>query len=109
MVRLSTRPCPLSTSQARSISASARAVWRGGKTSLRLGEGGRDVGTECRLVFPHGKDVVASPLDHLRTHITVREHGVAGDDLALDREHSQQFQRGLVLVGLGIRASAHFE
>src|SRR5271166_1170846 len=61
IVRFSTRPCPVSTSQARSTSASARAVWRGGKPSIRLSEGGRDVGTECRLVFLHGKDVVASP------------------------------------------------
>ena len=41
--RFSIRPCPLSTSQARSISASRRAAWRGGKAGLGLGEGGRDV------------------------------------------------------------------
>jgi hypothetical protein len=34
----------------------------------------------------------------------VREHGVAGDDLALDRQHSQELQRGLVFVGLGINS-----
>jgi hypothetical protein len=32
----------------------------------------------------------------------VREHGVAGDDLAFDRQHPQELQRGFVLVGLGI-------
>src|SRR5271165_1463747 len=62
IVRFSTRPCPVSTSQARSTSASARAVWRGGKPSIRLSEGGRDVGTECRLVFLHGKDVAKEPI-----------------------------------------------
>jgi hypothetical protein len=41
--RLSIRPCPLSTSQDRSISSSRRAAWRGEKAGLGLGEGGRDV------------------------------------------------------------------
>src|SRR5450759_3938931 len=83
--RFSIRPCPLSTSQARSTSASRRAAWRGGKAGLRHGEGGRDVLAECRLVLLHRQDVITPVLDHLGTHVTVREHGVAGDDLALDR------------------------
>ena len=32
----------------------------------------------------------------------MREHGIAADDFALQRQHPQQLQRGLVLVGLGI-------
>ena len=32
----------------------------------------------------------------------MREHRVARDDLVLDRQHPQEFQSGLVLVGLGI-------
>src|SRR5947209_7733994 len=100
--RLSIRPCPLSTSHARSTSAARRAAWRGGKAGHRRGEGGRDVPGGCRLVLLHRQDVITPPVDHRRTKIAVREHGVAGDDLALDREHPQQFQRGLVLVGLGI-------
>jgi hypothetical protein len=32
----------------------------------------------------------------------VREHGISGDDLALQSQHAQQFQRGLMFVGLGI-------
>ena len=74
----------------------------GGKAGLRLGKGGRDVFAECRLVLLHRQDVIASPFDHLRTKSAMREHRVARDDLVLDRQHRQEFQSGLVLVGLGI-------
>ena len=100
--RFSIRPCPLSISQARSISASRRAAWRGGKAGLRLGKGSRDVPAERRLVLLHRQHVITSPFDHLRTEIAVREHAIASDDLALDREHPQELQSGLVLIGLGI-------
>jgi hypothetical protein len=102
MVRFSIRPCPLSISQARSPSAARRAVGRGGKADLRRGEDGRDVGPQRGLVLRDRQHVVASSFDHRGAHITVREHGVAGDDFALHREHAQQFQRGFVLVGRGI-------
>src|SRR5262249_47361885 len=49
-----------------------------------------------------GQDVVPTLFDDLRTDIAVGEHRVAGDDLALDRHDTQQFQRGLVFVGLGV-------
>ena len=41
-------------------------------------------------------------LDDLRAQVALAEHGVAEDDLPLDRQDAQQFQGGLVLVGLGI-------
>jgi hypothetical protein len=34
--------------------------------------------------------------------VAVREHGVGGHHLALKRQHPQQTQGGLVLVGLGV-------
>jgi hypothetical protein len=54
------------------------------------------------LVLVDGNDVIASSVGPLFTTIAVRDQGVARDDLALDREHSQQFQCRLVFVGLGI-------
>ena len=100
--RFSTRPCPLSTSEARSISAWRCAAWRGGKAGLWLGEGGSDVLGQRRLVLLHRQDIITAPFDHGRADIAVREHGIAADDFALQRQHPQQLQRGLVLVGLGI-------
>jgi hypothetical protein len=92
----------LSTSHARSILPSRHAAWRGGKAGLGHGESGRDVGPECRLVLLDGQDVVPTPLDDFGTDVAVREHGVAGDDLVLHRQHPQQFQRGLMFVGLSV-------
>ena len=67
--RFSTRPCPLSTSEARSISAWRRAAWRGGKAGLWLGEGGSDVLGQRRLVLLHRQDIITAPFDHaLRRH-----------------------------------------
>src|SRR5205814_3352349 len=100
--RFSTRPCPLSTSHARSISAWRRAVWRGGKAGLWLGEGGRDVLGERRLVLLHRQDVITASVDDGRAHIAVREHGIAGDHFALQGQDPQEFQRRFVLVGLGV-------
>jgi hypothetical protein len=54
------------------------------------------------LVLLDGQDVIAPALDHLFADIAVREHGIACDDSALDREHAQQFQGRLVFVGLGV-------
>src|SRR4051794_17093050 len=95
--RSSIRPCPLSTSRARSTSASPRATWRGGKAGRGLGEGRRDVPGQRRLVLLDRQDVVAPALDHGRADVAMGEHSIAGDDLALEREHSQQLQGGLVL------------
>jgi hypothetical protein len=81
---------------------SRHAAWRGGKAGLGRGESGRDVGPKCRLVLLDGQDVVPTPLKDFRADVAVREHGVAGDDLVLHRQHPQQFQRGLVFVGLGV-------
>ncbi len=92
----------MSISRASSISASRRAVCREGKAGLWLGEGGRNVFPERRLVLLDWEHVISSSFDDLRTKITVREHCVTRDDLVLDRDHSQNFQGGLVLVGLGI-------
>src|SRR5262245_13199676 len=102
IARRSIRPCPLSTVPARSISAWCRAAWRGGKAGLWLGEGGRDVPGERRLVVLHRQDIIAAPVDDGRADIAMGEQGIAGDDLAADRQHPQQLQRRLVLVGLGI-------
>jgi hypothetical protein len=101
-VRLSIRPCPLSAAHARSILPSRHAAWRGGKADLGHGDSGRDVGPECRLVLLDGQDVVPTPLDDFGADVAVREPGVAGDDPVLHRQHPQQFQRGLVFVGLSV-------
>ncbi len=103
-VRVSIRPCPLSTSQACSTSTCCRAVWRGGKAGLGLGKDGRDVRPQRRLVRLDRPHVVASPAEHLRADVAVREHDVAGDDLALQGQHPQEFQCRFVFVGLGIHA-----
>jgi hypothetical protein len=100
--RFSIRPWPLSISHACSISASRRALWRGGKAGLRLGECRHDVLAKCRLILFHGQDVIASSIDHFRANIAVREHSVSCDNFALERQYPQEFQRGLVFVGLGI-------
>jgi hypothetical protein len=102
MARFSMRPCPLSFSDARSISAARRADWRGGKTGLWLGEDSRDVRQQCRLVFLDWEDVVPPSFDHLGTDIAMRKHCITGDDLASNRQYPQQFQSRFVFVRLGI-------
>jgi hypothetical protein len=56
------------------------------------------------LVVFDGEHVVAAPRQHSRADVLLAEHGVAGDDLAFQRQDAQQFQGGLVLIGLGIDA-----
>ncbi len=53
------------------------------------------------IVFDR-QDVVASSFEDLGTNIAMREHRIARNDLALDRQHSQQFQRRLVFIRLGV-------
>jgi hypothetical protein len=102
MVRFSMRPCPLSVSDARSISASRCADCRGGKAGLWLGEDSRDVRYQRRLVFLGYEDVITPSFDYLTANIALREHRIAGDDLALNRQYPQHFQSRLVFIGLSI-------
>jgi hypothetical protein len=104
MVRFSMRPWPLSFSDARSISASRRAAWRGGKTGLWLGEDRRNVRQQRRLVFLDRQDVVSPSFDHLGTDIAMREHCISGDNLSSDRQYPKQFQSRFVFVRLGIHS-----
>jgi hypothetical protein len=85
IARFSMRPCPLSDSDARSISASRRADWRGGKAGLRLGKDSRDIRQQRRLVFLNRQNVVAPSFDDRGTNITVRKHRIASDNFALNR------------------------
>ena len=104
MLRFSTRPCPLSFSDARSISDSRRAAWRGGKTGLWLGEDGRDIRQQRRLVFLDRQDVISPSLDDLNTNVAMRKHCITGDDLALNWQYPEQFQSGFVFVRLGVHS-----
>src|SRR5208337_2546479 len=83
----------------RSYPWNSRASWPGTAIFLSPPPG---LIEKLRLVLLHRQDVIASPFDHLRTKIAMREHRVARDDLVLDRQHPQEFRSGLVLVGLGI-------
>src|SRR6516162_473229 len=102
MVRFSTRPCPLVVSEACSISDSRRATRRGGKAGFRLGKDGLDIGPQRRLIVLDWQDVVASFFNDLGTSIAMCEHRITCNDLALNRQHSQQFQRRLVFIRLGV-------
>jgi hypothetical protein len=102
MVRFSMRPWPLSFSDARSISASRRAAWRGGKTGLWLGEDSRNVCQQRRLVFLDRQDIVSTSFNYAGAEIALREHCISSDDLASDRQYPQQFQRRFVFVRLAI-------
>jgi hypothetical protein len=94
----------LSFSDARSISASRRAAWRGGKAGLWLGEDSGNVCQQRRLVFFDGQEVVSPSFDYLGAEITLREHCISSDDLASDRQYPQHFQSGFVFVRLGIHS-----
>ena len=45
---------------------------------------------------------LAALLDDFLAHVALAEHGIAEDDAALDGQDAQQFEGGLMLVGLGI-------
>ena len=98
------RPWPLVFSDARPISASRRAAWRGGKTGLWLGEDSRNVRQQRRLVFLDRQDVVSPSFDHFGADITMREHCISGDDLPSDRQYPQHFQSRFVFVRFGIHS-----
>lgn len=51
------------------------------------------------------KNVVASRANDLGTDITLAEHGIAGDDVAADRQDAHQLKGGLVFIGLGVHAN----
>jgi hypothetical protein len=61
-----------------------------------------DVSLQSPLVALDRKQVVAALLDDLRAQVALAKHRIAQDDAALDGQDAQQFQSGLVLVGLGI-------
>ena len=76
-------------------------------TARLLDESGIDiilVGDSLGMVVLGYQDIVPSPVADVLGHVAVGEHGVAGDHLALDRQHPQQPQGRLVLVGLGVDA-----
>jgi hypothetical protein len=54
------------------------------------------------LVVLHRQDIITTLVEDGRANVAMGEHGIAGDDLATDRQHPQELQRRLVLVGLGI-------
>jgi hypothetical protein len=56
------------------------------------------------LVVFDGEHVVAAARPHCFADVLVAEQGVAGDHLALQGQDAQQFEGGLVLIGLGIDA-----
>jgi hypothetical protein len=65
---------------------------------------GLDLGRQLRLVVLDDQQVIrAAGADGLG-HIAVGEHGVAGHHLARKGQHTQEFQGGLVFVGLGVDA-----
>src|SRR5919206_304824 len=57
-----------------------------------------------RLIVLDRQEVVAAGGDDRGADVAVGEHRVAGDDLAGQRQHAQQLQRRLVLVGLAVDA-----
>src|SRR4029450_6660278 len=101
-VRFSIRPCPLSTVVARSMQAWRCALWRGGKAGLGLGESGRDVGAQGRLVVLDRQDVVPAACDYRGADLAVSLDGVGGEDPAVQGQDRQHLQRRLQLVGLGV-------
>jgi hypothetical protein len=54
------------------------------------------------LVFLDREDVIPTGLKHLLAKVPVGEHAIARDDFARHRQDPQQFQGGLMLVGLGL-------
>src|SRR5260370_35734938 len=69
---------------------------------LRVSQPGIYVCCQRRLVVFPGKNVVAAGLDNLRAEVALAEQGIAGEDVPRDRQNTQQSQRRLVFVGLGI-------
>lgn len=67
-----------------------------------VAEPGLDVDHRARLVVLSEQQVVAAPVDHLLGQVTLAGGGIAGDDLALQRQDAEQFEGGLVFVGPGI-------
>ena len=72
-----------------------------------MAEARRDIRLQARLILLDKEEVVAPLRDDLLAEVALAEDGVAGDDAALDRQDAQQFQGGLVLVGLGIDFDLH--
>jgi hypothetical protein len=56
------------------------------------------------LIVLRHEDVIAPGLDHLLNQISLTEHRIARHHFARQGYDPQQFQRGLVFVGLGIDA-----
>jgi hypothetical protein len=54
------------------------------------------------LVVFDEEEIIALLCDDRRANVTLAEHGVTDDDPALDRHDAQQFESGLVFIGLGI-------
>ena len=67
-------------------------------------EPGGYVGGQTFLVVLDREEVVPTLADDLRADVLLAEHRVAGDDPALQRQHAEQLQGGLVLVGRGLDA-----
>lgn len=105
-MRFSTRPCLFSTCACKRSGDTGSGS--GGKSRRNLAgaclevEPRGDVSLQAQLIAFDREEVVPFTLDYLRTQVTLAEHGIAKDDMALDRQNAEQFESGLVFVGLGI-------
>lgn len=57
---------------------------------------------ERRLVVLDGEQVIAPAPGGRGAHVLLAEHGIPGDHSSGQREYAQQFQCGLVFVGLAV-------
>jgi len=62
----------------------------------------RHVREQPGLVVLDEEEIIALLRDNRRAHVALAEHGIPDDNTALDRQDAQQFERGLVFIGLGI-------
>jgi hypothetical protein len=62
------------------------------------------VSFQALLVTLDHEQVIAPLLDDLRAQVALAEHGIAQNNMASERQDAQQFQRGFMLVGLGVNA-----
>jgi len=54
------------------------------------------------LVVLDEEEIIALLRDDRRAHVALAKHGIPDDDTALHRQDAQQFESGLMFIGLGI-------
>ena len=107
-VRCSRRPCPLSVHWAVRSGGGCGGRPPGGKSGgdgLRRrhkAEARGDVRLQPGLVVFDKEEIIALLCEDRRANVALAEHGIPDDDTALDGQDAQQFESGLVFIGLGI-------